>query len=72
MHLNVQVPSILSWRTMKEHGNLYNTQCTFAIWAMKTATDKLLARGGLKVIQARVHERAKRVRPPACPHFAGH
>eukprot|EP00892_Ulva_mutabilis_P010776 jgi/Ulvmu1/8070/UM004_0307.1 len=53
-----QVPSVLSWSNMYQHNNLYNTQCTFAIWAMKTITDGLLQQGGLKVVEQKVLRRA--------------
>lgn len=46
---------------MNAHDNLYNTQCTFAIWAMKTVTDGLLASGGLQANAERVGRRAQRV-----------
>ena len=47
---------------MHEHDNLYNTQCTFAIWAMKTITDRLIANGGLPANAKKVADRARRVR----------
>lgn len=53
---------MLSWATMDSHDNLYNTQCTFAIWAMKAVTDRLLASGGLPANALRVGWRAQRVR----------
>lgn len=59
---------MLSWRTMNAHDNLYNTQCTFAIWAMKTVTDGLLASGGLQANAERVGRRAQRV----CPHASAY
>jgi phosphoserine aminotransferase len=59
--LALQVPSVLSWKVMDEHDNLYNTQCTFAIWAMKMVTDKLIAQGGLEANARKVETRAQRV-----------
>jgi hypothetical protein len=61
----LQVPSVLSWKVMDAHDNLYNTQCTFAIWAMKTVTDRLIAQGGLEANALKVERRAKRVRLPS-------
>lgn len=58
---------MLSWQNMYQHANLYNTQCTFAIWAMKTITDGLIQQGGLEVVQQKVLKRAREVRlSPAC------
>lgn len=59
--LLLQVPSVLSWQNMYQHNNLYNTQCTFAIWAMKTITDGLIQQGGLKVVEQKVLRRAREV-----------
>lgn len=56
-----QVPTVLSWQNMFNHNNLYNTQCTFAIWAMKTITDGLIQQGGLKVVEQKVLRRAHEV-----------
>ena len=57
----MQVPSFLSWKVMHDANNLYNTQCTFAIWAMKTITDNLLRMGGLPANAKKVAHRALRV-----------
>ena len=60
---------MLSWKVMYEHNNLYNTQCTFAIWAMKTITDGLIQQGGLKCMETKVLKRAAQVRfLPVCWH----
>lgn len=56
-----QVPSVLSWKVMDDHSNLYNTQCTFAIWAMQSITDRLIAKGGLEVIEQWVTIRASKL-----------
>jgi phosphoserine aminotransferase len=59
--LDLQVPSVLSWKVMDEHDNLYNTQCIFAIWAMQMVTDRLIAQGGLEENVRKVEARAQRV-----------
>ena len=56
------MPSVLSWKVMDTHNNLYNTQCMFAIWAMKTITDGLIQQGGLKIMEEKVLKRAADVR----------
>jgi phosphoserine aminotransferase len=63
---------VLSWKVMSDHNNLYNTQCTFAIWAMKTITDGLIRQGGLKVMEQKVLRRAADVRSllPFSPELA--
>lgn len=60
--LFVQTPSMLSWKTMNDCNNMYNTQCSFAIWAMKIITDGLIQQGGLKVVEKQVLRRAADVR----------
>lgn len=57
----MQTPSILSWKTQAEAGNIYNTPNIFAIWALECITADLLAKGGLEVAGKRARRRAQQV-----------
>lgn len=56
-----QTPSILSWKTQADCGNVYNTPNIFSIWALECITADLLAKGGLVTAGDRARRRAQLV-----------
>lgn len=53
-----QTPSIMSWKTQADCGNIYNTPNIFSIWALECITADLLAKGGLVTAGQRAKQRA--------------
>ena len=60
----MQTPSILSWKTQADCGNIYNTPNILAIWALECITADLLTKGGLVTAGDRAKRRADLVRSP--------
>lgn len=61
----MQTPSILSWKTQADCGNVYNTPNVFSIWALECITADLLAKGGMVTAGQRAKQRAELVSHPS-------